>query len=78
MRRHLEATGVALAVQLLEEGVRQVEVARRFGISQSVVSRLWQRYQQTGQYHVRQRSGRPRVLTARQDQYLRVTAGILQ
>ena len=74
MRRHLEATDVARAVQLLEDGVRQVEVARRFGITQSVVSRLWQRYQQTGRYHVRQRSGRPRVLTARQDQYLRVSA----
>ena len=74
MRRHLEATDVVRAVQLLEDGVRQVEVARRFGITQSVVSRLWQRYQQTGRYHVRQRSGRPRVLTARQDQYLRVSA----
>ena len=74
MRRHLEATDVARAVQLLEDGVRQVEVARRFAISHSVVSRLWQRYQQTGRYHVRQRSGRPRALTARQDQYLRLSA----
>lgn len=73
-RRHLEATDVARAIQLLEDGVRQVEVARRFAVSQSVVSRMWERYQQTGLYHDRSRSGRPRALTARQDQYLRISA----
>ncbi len=71
VRRHLEATEVAQAIQNLEDGVRQVDVARRFGVSQSVVSRLHQRFEQTGLYHDRPRSGRPRALTDRQDRYSR-------
>ena len=74
VRRHLDATDVARAIQLLEDGVRQVEVARRFAVSQSVVSRLYRRFQQTGLYHDRPRFGRPRALIDRQYQYLRTTA----
>ncbi|KAG1664202.1 hypothetical protein GQR58_019925 [Nymphon striatum] len=36
-----------------------VEVVRWFAVSQSVVSRMWERYQQTGLYHDRPYSGRP-------------------
>ena len=43
VRRHLDPTDVARAVQLLEDGERVQVVARRFGVSPSVVSRLWTR-----------------------------------
>ena len=36
------------AIGQLDRGERQVDVAARFGVSQSVVSRLYQRYHQTG------------------------------
>lgn len=74
VRNHLDHYSVARAVQLLEDGDRQCEVARRFGVSPSVVCRLWQRYRETGLYTQRPRTGRPRVLTARQDRYLTTLA----
>ena len=51
MRRHLDATDASRAIQLLEDGVRQVEVARRIAVSQSVVSRLHHCNQQTSLCH---------------------------
>ena len=74
VRHHLEAMEVAQEIQLLENGVRQVEVAKQFAVSQSVVSRLYHRYQQTGLYQDRPRAGRTRALIALQDRYLRTTA----
>jgi transposase len=71
VRQHLDATEVVRAIQLLEDGVRQVEVARRLGVSQSVVSRLYQHFQETGLYHDRPRSRRPCALTDHQDRYVR-------
>ncbi|KAG1672904.1 hypothetical protein GQR58_015779 [Nymphon striatum] len=59
VRRHLEDTDVDRAIWLFEYDVWQVEVVRWFAVSQSVVSRMWERYQQTGLYHDRPYSGRP-------------------
>ena len=47
-RQHLDLPDVARAVQLLEDGERLRVVARRLGVSPSIVSRLWRRYRETG------------------------------
>lgn len=70
VRRHLDQYEVARAVQQLEDGARIRVVANRLGVSPSVVSRLWTRYQETGQYSRRPGQGRSRMTTPRQDRYL--------
>ena len=55
-RQHLDLPGVARALQLLEYGERLRVVARRLDVSPSVVSRLWIRYQETGEYTRREGS----------------------
>ena len=57
-RRHLDHPDVATAVQLLEDGERLRVVARRLYVSSSVISRLWRRYQETGEYTRREGQGR--------------------
>ena len=74
VRVHLSAVHVARAVQLLEDGSTQRMVAQRFGVSPSVINRLWRRYQNDDIYTRRPGQGRPRLTTPRQDQYLRVLA----
>ena len=56
--QHLDLPDVARAVQLLEDGERLRVVARRLDVSPSVVSRLWRRYQETGEYTRREGQGR--------------------
>ncbi len=58
----------------LDAGVNQGDVARRFGVSQSTVSRLRQKFRDTGDVKDRPRSGRPRVTTPQQDRYIQLTA----
>lgn len=74
VRRHLEATDVARAVQMIENGFTQREVAAVLDVSRSVVSRLWRRYQETGEFTRRPGQGRHRSTTPRQDRYLRTLA----
>ena len=62
-RQHLDLPDVARAVQLLEDGERLRVVARRLDVSPSVVSRLWRRYQETGEYTRREGQGRSRMTT---------------
>ncbi|GFW97861.1 transposable element Tcb2 transposase [Trichonephila clavipes] len=50
-----------------------LEVSKELGISQSVISRLWQRFQDDGNISRRCSTGHPRVTTLNQDQYLAVT-----
>ena len=52
------------AVGQLDVGRRQIDVAANFGVSQSVVSRLYQRYQQTGEVAERRGRGRTRATLA--------------
>ena len=56
----------------LQAGESQNAVARLYNVHRSTISRLWQRYQQSGSTADRQRSGRPRITTAAQDRYIRV------
>ena len=72
-RRHLPNEARLRAIGMLEAGMRQVEVARRFGVSQSVISRLRTRLLQTNSALDRRRSGRTRSTQA-QDWFLRTSA----
>lgn len=74
MRRHLTAEEAARAVGMLEAGHSQRQVAGQFNVTQSVISRLRNRYNQTGTVQERQRSGRPRCTTTREDRYLGLIA----
>uniref|UniRef100_A0A674EK36 Transposase Tc1-like domain-containing protein n=1 Tax=Salmo trutta TaxID=8032 RepID=A0A674EK36_SALTR len=74
MRRSLQPTQVAQVVQLIQDGTSMRAVARRFAVSVSVVSRVWRRYQETGQYIRRRGGGRRRATTQQQDHYLRLCA----
>lgn len=59
-----------IGIGMLQTGSRQVDVARNLNVSQSVVSRLWNRYQNFRTVADLPRTGRPRVTTRRQDQLL--------
>ena len=61
-----------ITIGRLQSGESQNEVARTLNVNQSTISRLWNRFQQTGSTNDRQRSGRPRITTPRQDRYIRV------
>ena len=60
------------AIGRLEVGETQTEVANTFHVSQSTISRLWDRYRQHRSTRDLPRSGRRRVTTAAQDLYIRV------
>ena len=70
MRHHLTGNEAAQAVGMLQAGQVQRAVAGQFNVSQSVISRLWNGFQHTGNVAERPRSGRPRKTTMRQDRYL--------
>ena len=74
VRRHLSEPDTARIVQLLEDGQSQRQVAMRFEISQSVVSRIWTRFRETGRYTRRPGQGRHRMTTPQEDRYLRIIA----
>ncbi|XP_046555272.1 uncharacterized protein LOC124264565 [Haliotis rubra] len=59
------------ALGMLEMGATHDHVAQTLGCHRVTVSRLVQRYRQTGQTTDRPRTGRPRVTTPREDRYLR-------
>ncbi|GBO05460.1 hypothetical protein AVEN_18778-1 [Araneus ventricosus] len=58
----------------LECGRTQLEVSEELGIAQSVISRLWQRFQDDGNVSRCYSTGRLRVTTSNEDRYLAVTA----
>lgn len=60
----------SMAVGMLEAGKTQRQVAERFHVSESVNSRLWNRYLQAGNCQRRLKSGRPRCMIVRGDLYL--------
>ncbi|GFV15985.1 transposable element Tcb1 transposase [Trichonephila clavipes] len=62
------------AVHLRKCGCTQLEVSEELGIAQSVISRLWQRFQDDGNVSRCYSTGRPRVTTPNEDRYLAVTA----
>ncbi|KFM57858.1 Transposable element Tcb2 transposase, partial [Stegodyphus mimosarum] len=73
-RRQLEMFAKGRIVGMLESGRSQTEVSRILNVNQSVISRLWQRFQRMEDVTRRPVSGRPRVTTSRQDQYLVISA----
>ena len=73
-RRHLQNDARLCAIGMLKAGMRQVEVARRLGFSQSVISSLRTRLAQTNSTLDRRRSGRPRSRSQAQDRFLRTSA----
>ncbi|GFU42030.1 uncharacterized protein TNCV_4677141 [Trichonephila clavipes] len=54
----------------LECGRNQLEVSKELGIAQSVISRLWQRFQDDGNVSRCYSTGRPRVTTPNEDRYI--------
>lgn len=61
---------VAQIIALLEEGLSQSHVARRMGVHRSSISRIWARYQETGNFRRRRGQGRRRVTSAREDRLI--------
>ncbi|GFX30199.1 transposable element Tc3 transposase [Trichonephila clavipes] len=66
-----EAIGI---IGRLECGRTQLEVPEELGIAQSVISRIWKRFQDDGNVSRCYSTGRPRVSTQNEDRYLAVTA----
>ncbi|GFS95332.1 HTH_Tnp_Tc3_2 domain-containing protein [Trichonephila clavipes] len=58
----------------LECGRTQLEVSEELGIAQSVICRLWQRFQDDGNVSKCYSTGLPRVTTPNEDRYLAVNA----
>ncbi|XP_067679681.1 uncharacterized protein [Haliotis asinina] len=61
-----------IAIGRLQAVESQSSVARRLNVSQSSISRLFTRFNQTGSTNDRRRSGRPRLTTPAQDSFIRV------
>ncbi|GFY26738.1 transposable element Tcb1 transposase [Trichonephila clavipes] len=61
-------------IKRLECGRTQLEVSKELGIAQSVISRLWQQFQDDGNAIKCYSTGHPRVTTLNDDRYLDVTA----
>ncbi|GFX16945.1 fanconi anemia group M protein [Trichonephila clavipes] len=66
---HFQATGPGSI-----PGLGKLKVSEELGIAQSVISRLWQRFQDDGNVSRCYSTGRPRVTTTNEDRYLVVTA----
>ncbi|GFT38666.1 hypothetical protein TNCV_2931321 [Trichonephila clavipes] len=58
----------------LESGQTQCSVTDAVGVSKSVVARLWNRFQETGNVRRRPGAGRPRTTTSTDDRYIQLTA----
>ncbi|GFU95758.1 cubilin [Trichonephila clavipes] len=69
-RKHLDDFLRGRIIGRLECGRNQLEVSEELGISQSVISRLWQRFQDDGNVSRCYSTGRPRVTTPNEDRYI--------
>ena len=58
------------AISMLTPGMSARDVARHFQCHETTISRLLNRFQQTGNFADRPRSGRPRTTTPRGDRFL--------
>ncbi|GFV67903.1 uncharacterized protein TNCV_926691 [Trichonephila clavipes] len=70
---HLDDLLRCRIIGCLERGRTQLEVFEELGITQSVISRLWQPFQDDGNVSRRYSTGRSRVKTPNEDWYLAVT-----
>ncbi|GFX29090.1 uncharacterized protein TNCV_2072411 [Trichonephila clavipes] len=58
----------------LESGQTQRRVADAVGVARSVVARLWNQFQETGNVRRRPGAGRPRATTSTDGRYIQLTA----
>ncbi|GFT81955.1 transposable element Tcb2 transposase [Trichonephila clavipes] len=73
-RSHLTDSEAWRVVGRLEGGQTQAEIAQAIGVSQSVISRIWNRFLETGSAGRRPGQGRKRATTPNEDRYLVLTA----
>ncbi|GFV00098.1 HTH_Tnp_Tc3_2 domain-containing protein [Trichonephila clavipes] len=73
-RKHLDDFLSGRIIGRLECGRTQLEVSEELGITQSVISRFWKRFQDDGNVSRCYSTGRPRVTTPNEARYLVVTA----
>ncbi|GFU63514.1 transposable element Tcb2 transposase [Trichonephila clavipes] len=73
-RRQLDMFTKGRIVGMLKSSRSQTEVSRILNVDQSMISRLWQRFQRAENVTREPVSGRPRVTTPRQDRYLVISA----
>ncbi|GFS74967.1 HTH_Tnp_Tc3_2 domain-containing protein [Trichonephila clavipes] len=73
-RSHLTDSEAWSVVGRLEGGQTQAEVAKAIGVSQNVISRIWNRFLETGSAGRRSGQGRRRATTPNEDRYLVLTA----
>ncbi|GFV12047.1 uncharacterized protein TNCV_669781 [Trichonephila clavipes] len=69
-RKHLDDFLRGKIIGRLECGRTQLEVSQELGISQSVISRLWQRFQDDSNVRRCYSTGRPRDTTPNEDRYI--------
>ncbi|GFW25492.1 HTH_Tnp_Tc3_2 domain-containing protein [Trichonephila clavipes] len=72
-RSHLTDSEAWRVVGMLEGGQTQVEVAQAIGVSQSVISRIRNRFLETGNAGRRPGQGRRRATMPNEDRYLVLT-----
>ncbi|GFV35762.1 transposable element Tcb2 transposase [Trichonephila clavipes] len=77
-RSHLNDSEAWRVVGRLEESQTQAEKAQAIGVSQSVISRIWNHFLETGSAGRRPGQGRRRATTPNEDRYLVLTATLLQ
>ncbi|GFY03639.1 transposable element Tcb2 transposase [Trichonephila clavipes] len=75
-RSHLTDSEAWRVVGRLEVGQTQAEVAQAIGVSQSVISRIWNRFLETESAGRRPGQGRRRAATPNEDRYLVLIARI--
>ncbi|GFT87660.1 transposable element Tcb2 transposase [Trichonephila clavipes] len=73
-RSHLTDSEAWRVVGRLEGGQTQDEVAQAIGVLQNVISRIWNRFLETGSAGRRPGQGRRRATTPNEDRYLVLTA----
>ena len=69
-RRRLTSDEMHGGIGMLEAGPSQRSVAEHLDVSQSVVSRMWNRYQTNGNAQHRHGGGRAKVTSDIQDRYI--------
>ncbi|CAK6970414.1 Transposable element Tcb1 [Scomber scombrus] len=69
-RRHLTIDQQYLAIVRLQTGCSQTVLATELRVSQSVISRLQQRYRENGRFTERHRSGRPLATSYTDDHFI--------
>ncbi|GFU61126.1 transposable element Tcb1 transposase [Trichonephila clavipes] len=73
-RKHLDDSLRGRIIGRLECGRTQLEVSEELGIAQTVISRIWYRFQDYGNVSRCYSTGHPRVTTPNEDRYLAFTA----